>query len=70
MITQFYLYTLADNNLKRNFKKFPFNNISRGGPWGAAWGPPPCPQVALAPVLLYLSCPQVYDIQYYLSILS
>jgi len=28
MITQFYLYTLADNNLKRNFKKFPFNNIN------------------------------------------
>ena len=21
-------YTLADNNLKRNFKKFPFNNIN------------------------------------------
>jgi len=28
MITQFYLYTLADNNLKRNFKKFPFNNVN------------------------------------------
>ena len=27
MITQFSLYTLADNNLKRNFKKFPFNNV-------------------------------------------
>ena len=32
-----------------------------GRPWGAAWGPPPCPQVALAPALLHLSCPQVYD---------
>ena len=29
MITQFYLYTLANNNLKRNFKKqFPFNNVN------------------------------------------
>ena len=29
MITQFYLYTLANNNLKRNFKKqFPFNSVS------------------------------------------
>ena len=28
MITQFSLYTLADNNLKRNFKKFPFNNVN------------------------------------------
>lgn len=34
---------------------------SQGGPWGAAWGPPPCPLVALAPALLHLSCPQVYD---------
>ena len=25
---QFYLYTLADNNLKRNLKKFPFNNVN------------------------------------------
>ena len=29
MITQFYLSTLANNNLKRNLKKqFPFNNAS------------------------------------------
>ena len=29
MITQFYLYILANNTLKRNFKKqFPFNNIN------------------------------------------
>ena len=29
MITQFYLYTLANNNLKRNLKKqFPFNSAS------------------------------------------
>ena len=28
MITQFYLYTLANNNLKRNLKKFPFNNVN------------------------------------------
>ena len=29
MITQFYLYTLANNNLKRNFKKqFPFDNVN------------------------------------------
>ena len=28
MITQFSLYTLADNNLKRNLKKFPFNNVN------------------------------------------
>ena len=29
MITQFYLYTLGNNNLKRNFKKqFPFNNVN------------------------------------------
>ena len=28
MITQFSLYTLADNCLKRNFKKFPFNNVN------------------------------------------
>ena len=29
MNTQFYLYTLANNNLKRNFKKqFPFNSVN------------------------------------------
>ena len=29
MITQFYLYTLANNNLKRNLnKKFPVNDVN------------------------------------------
>ena len=29
MIIQFYLYILANNNLKRNFKKqFPFDNVN------------------------------------------
>ena len=37
MITQFSLYTLADNNLKRKLKKFPFNNVNMTMTRPARW---------------------------------